>query len=101
MTFAEYGALVEDWRSEQRIEDLRGALAPWVLARVNGNRSAKIENFLILGGEKAKQENEQTPEGMAAVLKKWALAHNAELERQAKKNGRKARTDRGDEGGSR
>lgn len=76
--------LVEDWREEQRIEDIRAALTPWVTARVNGNKGAELENFLVLGGKAAEEPREQSQEEMVAIFRRLAREHNARLKREGK-----------------
>lgn len=93
MSLSEYGMLASDWRAEQRIEDLRAAMGPWVTARVNGNKEAELENFMVLGGKKADQpKKEQTQDEMAEVFRNFAKRHNEEHWRRErlKENGRKA-----------
>lgn len=77
---AEYAALVRDWRAEQSILDARAALAPFVTARVNGDKRSRLEDFMVTGKPRSAESS-----GVELAAKFRSIAFWMNAERRAEK----------------
>lgn len=80
--------MAADWRQEQDVEDMRAALAPYVAAKAAGNKGVTIGDFLVTSRPTQTADDQPGPgaqEGMAAAFRRFAKAHNRELEKRRKR----------------